>query len=484
MKAKAQSLLSRTFILTLLAILLAQGIASLIWYSQSRQKDTQGAQATAESMAATIASSVYFFQSLPVDYRHIILDQIRNMGGTRFFVSFNRTHLTIEPIRPDRRTTVIVDAVRRVLQTQLPALPKTEVAFSSPERLRVFKNDIFLNELPRSWAHETLTLPAVKPPILVVQIQLAPDEWLYIAGLMPAPYVTLDNPLISEEQVLFLIVSTLILSLTLYLLLRRQVRPLKRLSEAANEMSLDIHQPPLAEEGATELVTATRAFNRMQQRIRLYIHDRERLFSAISHDLKTPITRLRLRAELLDDPKTQGHFHRNLDELEMMVNGALQAVKETDIHENITLIDIRLLLSDIAESYNQQTDVVTISPEEHPHIAGRPLAIKRVLTNLIGNGVKYGGTVDVRTRLSEQWLTIIISDQGPGIPEKQLDAVFEPYVRLDHTKPGHGLGLGICRNVLHAHGGDLILYNLSPRGLCAEVYIPRWTDENVTGVLH
>ncbi len=290
-RIKPNSLVARTLLLTLLAVVVAQGIATSIWYSQSKNKELEGIQSASASMAGMFASTVNFFQSLPVRYRHIVLDQIRNMGGTRFFVSFNKERLIVEPIADTRLKTTSIAAVKQVLRTKLTKVGEISVDFSRPERLRLLKNDIFLHDLPKSWAHHTLTLDPLNPPVMVVQIELDEGEWLYIAALLPTPYLTLDDTLLGNEQVLFLFFSTSILLVLTYFLMRRQVRPLKNLARAANDMSLGIEQRPLAEEGASELVVATRAFNRMQQRIRRYVSDREHLFSSISHDLKTTITR-------------------------------------------------------------------------------------------------------------------------------------------------------------------------------------------------
>ncbi|WP_367988524.1 ATP-binding protein [Vibrio sp. NTOU-M3] len=469
---KPNSLVSRTLGLTLLAVLLAQGIATAIWYSESKQKELAGIRDASESMANMFASTVTFFQSLPVRYRHIVLDQIRNMGGTRFFVSFNKDQLVVEPIADTQLKMASIAAIEQVLNNKLPKASAISVDFSHPDNLRLLKNDIYLHDLPKSWAHHTLTLSPIDPPVLVVQIEIAPSEWVYIAALLPAPYVTLDDTLIDREQIVFLFLSTTILLILTYLLVRRQVKPLKRLAKAANEMSMDIDQLPIQEDGASELVTATRAFNRMQQRIRRYVADREHLFSSISHDLKTPITRLRLRAELLESDVKRSKFNKDLDELEMMVKGALQCVKDTDMHENNAYIDLNDMIDSVIEQHNQAQEWVHFTPVNIGLVVAKPLAIKRVLSNLIENAVKYGGETEVTISRSEEWITVTITDQGQGIPEDKLEAVFEPYFRLAKDDKGHGLGLGICRNILHGHGGDLIIDNLPNSGLRAQVFIP------------
>ncbi|KIN12206.1 histidine kinase [Vibrio mytili] len=468
---KFNSLVNRTLGLTLLAVILAQGVATTIWYTESKQKELAGIRDASQSMANMFASTVTFFQSLPVGYRHIVLDQIRNMGGTRFFVSFNREALIVEPFKDTPLKLASIKAVEEVLSKKLPKVDSILVDFSLPENLRLLKNDIYLNDLPRSWAHHTLTLSPIDPPVLVVQLELAKGEWLYIAALLPAPYVNLDDTLIGREQILFLIFSTTILLMLTYLLMKRQVKPLKRLAQAANEMSMDVEQAPLKEEGASELVTATRAFNWMQQRIRHYISDREQLFSSISHDLKTPITRLRLRAELLESDVKREKFNRDLDDLEMMVKGALQTVRDTELHENTAYVDLNEVITSVIEPYNQPQERVTFTPNPIEPIVAKPLAIKRVIGNLVENAVKYGDTAEITLQRLDTGITIEICDHGPGIPEDQLELVFEPYYRLADDGQGHGLGLGICRNIVRGHGGDLIIDNLPNSGLRAQVFV-------------
>lgn len=470
---RPKSLVSRTLWLTLLAVFLAQMIATGIWYTQSKKRDLEGLQSTSASMATMFASTVNFFQSLPLEYRHIVLEQLRNMGGTRFFVSFNEQEINIKPIKNTEQKEMAVSVFKTVLHEKLPTLRDIHVEFSRPETLHVLKNDILLSDLPRSWVHNTLSLEPLNPPILVVQIELDKNQWLYIAALLPAPYMMLKDEIITRQQIIYLTFSTILLLLFTYIMVRRQTRPLKQLADAANALSLDIYQPPLKEQGASELVMATHAFNLMQLRLRKYIEDREQLFSSISHDLKTPITRLRLRAELIDDDEKIDKFNHDLDELEIMVKGALQCVKDTDLHENLVTIDVELLLNSIAEHHNHKDTKVCLPQHPILPIMAKPLALKRCLSNLIDNGVKYGHSVTVNVIDSTDKLIITISDKGQGIPDTKLKTVFEPYVRLATDNTGHGLGMGIARNIVRAHGGQLTIKNSIKGGLLVTVVLPR-----------
>lgn len=467
-----RSLVSRTLWLTLLSVIFAQLIATAIWYTQSKYRELEGLKSTSKSMANNFASTANFFQSLPQQYRHIVLDQLRNMGGTRFFVSFNEEEITIDPVANNEMKRTAIEVFETILMEKLPGLNQINVQFSLPDNLHVLSNDTLLSDLPKSWAHYTLSLEPLNPPILVVQIELAKNEWLYIAALLPSPYVMLEDEVLSNQQVFFILFITALLMTLTYFMIRLQVKPLKRLAQAANALSMDIDQPPLVEEGASELVTATRAFNRMQMRLGRHIEDRERLFSAISHDLKTPITRLRIRSELIEDDQRGLKFNRDLDELELMVKGALQTVKDTDIHENLDEVDLVDMIEGIAEHHNRDRENVQIASVDALPFVCKPLALKRCLTNIINNGVKYGNEVNIVLTKSDDSVEIIIDDKGPGIPDTLIEDVFKPYFRLAKDDEGHGLGMGIARSIAHAHGGDLTICNLQQGGLRVCVSLP------------
>ncbi|MFM2485877.1 ATP-binding protein [Celerinatantimonas yamalensis] len=468
-RLKPTSLLSRMLILLLLGIALAQGISSLFWSYRFEQTENEGLKATSRNLALSLASTVRFFESLPLQYRHIVLNQLRNMGGTRFFVSLNREKIDINSIPASQRKAIVINEVNSILHQQLGHIDHIYTDFSAAQTLKVLNNQTLMTDLPRSWAHYTLTMEPLNPPILVTQIELKAHEWIYLAALLPAPYMTLDEPKFPPRQILNLILTTLFLCLFTYLLVRRQTRPLNRLADAASQLALHLYQPPLTVEGSSELVRATRAFNTMQEKLKRYIEDRELLFRSISHDLKTPITRLRLRAELLDDEQLIETFTRDLDELEIMAKGALQTVKDTDIHENLQDIDIQALLKLICESYLNEA---TIEGQPIQRYHGKPLAMKRCIGNIVDNGIKYGKHLNILIEDSETLLTLHFIDCGPGIPEALHKDIFSPYVRLDKTTSGNGLGLGIARNIAHAHGGEITLANMPQGGLKVTLDLP------------
>lgn len=465
-----RSLISRMLLLTILSVVAAQSIGTFFWVTQFSESEQKSVLLNAQHLAEGALSTITFFNDLPLKYRHLALEQLRGMGGTRFFVSLNSEKININPIKDSALKQQVLDTVGQVLRAGIDPKNSIEIEFSSPQDLHVLKNDILLKDLPPSWGAYSLTIPTAEPPILVLQIEMGRDEWLYLAAILPPPYLLSDQPLISAQQMVTLILSTLLLLLFIYLLFHQQTRPLQSLANAVSEMSIDLEQAPLKERGASEIVAATRAFNRMQQKLQRYIQDRELLFRSISHDLKTPITRLRLRAELLDDEQQTDRFNQDLEDLEMLVKGALQSVKDTDIHENIQSLNMHKLLRQIAEPRGEQVQV-SLSPVLP--FRGKPLALKRCLSNLIENGVKYGQRVSVRMFDNDEALCIIIQDDGPGIPVAELENIFQPYKRLHQDSDGHGLGLGIARNIIHAHNGDLHLVNAAQGGLEVLISLPR-----------
>ncbi|WET15891.1 ATP-binding protein [Yersinia intermedia] len=304
---------------------------------------------------------------------------------------------------------------------------------------------------------------------MVIQLQLNSNEWLFLAAPLPPPYDQLESPLFSLRQVGFTLCSLLLVLLFTWWLIRRELKPLARLAHGALELNSSLDSEPLPEEGSAELVTATRSFNQMQSRLRAYLHNREMLFTAISHDLKTPLTRLRLRVEMLEDETLGKKFERDVADLEMMVKGALQSMKDTDLHENMESIDIMNLLRQTMDAYLN----VSVSGKASP-IFGRPLAIKRLLNNIVENGLNYGQRVEITLSDHRDYIMLFIRDFGPGIIEEQWEKVFKPYYRLQQDNRGSGLGLAISRSIARAHGGEVTLRNHPASGLIVEVRLQRY----------
>jgi signal transduction histidine kinase len=259
---------------------------------------------------------------------------------------------------------------------------------------------------------------------------------------------------------------------------RLVTRPLSVLASAAEDLGRNIDRPALPERGANELVRASRALNVMQDRLKRYVDTRMKVLAAMSHDLKTPITRMRLRAEMLDDAHIKAKFTKDLDELQQMVGSTLDYMRGlAEGGEAVQPIDVTALISSLKEDAEEAGHTVTISGEARSPVIGRAQALKRCLQNLIDNALAYGRRADITLRDEGGALNISISDDGPGIPEDDIERVFEPFHRVEGSRNrntgGSGLGLSIARNIAQAHGGSVRLRNLARGGLEATLRIPR-----------
>jgi len=479
------SLLGRLTLVMVAGVLVTQLAVSAIWTSQLRAKSRVEAQAAAQYMAHSAAGAIRFFRSLPPAYRALIIQQLREMGGTRFFVNLNHAWVPVESIGEQALARDALSTIDATLKADLPHSPGFRLAFAWPERLAVAEHDVRLNDLPNAWVQHVLLLQPDPAPVLVIQTEIEPGNWLYMAGLMPNPYFLNSNDPFSLDRLIPQVLSLAVVLVLCLLVVRSITRPLAALSDAATAFGQghdEVHDAghersarPLPETGSREFINTARAFSAMRERIGRYIEDRERLFISISHDLRTPITRLKLRAELLDDEELRDEFEQDLDELDMMVKGALQCVKDSDIHENPAEIRLDALLGRMVRSAQLAGHEVLYQPSG-VSLRGKPLALKRALGNLLDNALFYGKRAEISVSTAPGSVTVAVRDHGPGVPEDALASLFDPYVRLEHGREsndgGMGLGLGIALRVVEAHGGRLELSNHPGGGLLAAVHLP------------
>jgi len=469
------SLATRTCLFLLMVIMLAQLLSGFIWYQHSSEKDKQGLITSVNSLAMSASSTIAFFQTLPSEYRHLVLNQLRSMGGTRFFVSLNNHKITLQPLPSSKRKKMVINEVTQVLEKELGTQLTMDIDFTLRDDLKVFNKELSIDELPLLWAHYSLSLGDLNPPILVMQIEVSKGEWFYLAAILPAPYNNLETHYFELREWVTLLFSALFLLACTSLIVRKEIRPIRSLAKAATLMTSRLKVPEVKEEGSAELRAAIHAFNKMNRRIKSHINDREMLFGAISHDLKTPIACLKLRAEMLDDDIERERFTRLINDLDLMVKGALQCIKETDIHEEIEPINITNLLEHTKSTFEGPSDKITLINHQCQPYIGKPLAIKRCIQNLIDNGIKYGHTVEVTLIDRPDYLKIFITDHGNSVDKNTLDKLFEPYFRLhsDSDIQGNGLGLTISQSIAKAHGGELVLSVTEHGGLCAQLTFPR-----------
>jgi len=308
----------------------------------------------------------------------------------------------------------------------------------------------------------------------VVQVALR-DGTLVTFDSLVSPEAT-EMPLRFALTLLVLLGTVVALSLVA---VRWVTGPLSALANAAEKLGEDIHRAPLPETGPLEARRAARAFNTMQQRLQRFIADRTRLLTAMSHDLKTPITRLRLRTEMLGDDTLRAKFSKDLEDMESMVTQTLDFMRDAGAAEPVQRVDLMALLESLQRDYQDTGHAVEIEGRIAQPFSGRPLALRRCLTNLVDNAIRYGKRATLKAEEAPERITIRVLDDGPGMSEQEFERAFEPFYRSEASRNratgGTGLGLGIARNIARAHGGDLELRNRPQGGLEAILSLPQAT---------
>ena len=218
--------------------------------------------------------------------------------------------------------------------------------------------------------------------------------------------------------------------------MRRLTAPVRTLAAAAEALGRDVNAPPLPEDGPLEIATAAAAFNTMAARIRRFVQDRTFMLTAIGHDLRTPITRLKLRAEFMDDDEQRRKMLADLDELEAMVSATLAFGRDATTDEPVSSIDLaelaRTVLDEAADAHPDTAEQLAFLGPDHLPMRVRPVSLKRALTNLVANAIKYGGSARVTlVPPASGTVTLVVEDEGPGIPLHELDRVFQPFHRLE-----------------------------------------------------
>jgi signal transduction histidine kinase len=376
----------------------------------------------------------------------------------------------IGPARPGAADVIRLGPERRFLRPERELDPLRESNGEGPP-LEPRGEGVPGGEAPRGFGGFPGRPGGFVPRQLDVAVTLPDGAAVTFRTEVPRPSPGLPPGLLLELGLI-----TLMLAGVLYVMARTITRPLSKLATAAEAVGRGARQAPLPETGARELRNATRAFNTMQERLRRYMDSRTHFLAAMSHDLRTPLTRLKLRVEALDDPALRDRFNADLDEMNHMVTGALNLFKGVDHDEPLESLELEALLADLRNELAE----IGVRFEVSGHAASllaRPMALKRCLTNLVVNAAKYGRDTRVVLEDAPDALVIRVQDEGPGIPDAALDRVFEPFFRLESSRNvdtgGVGLGLCIARDIAQSHGGSLVLKNRSPHGLEAILSLPR-----------
>ncbi len=305
-------------------------------------------------------------------------------------------------------------------------------------------------------------------------VRLADGQW--IRATVGAALET-AAPALSNTLILQLLISLGLVAAMVMLAVRQATRPLQQLAQAADTLGQDLDAPPLAEEGSTETRRAAQAFNRMQAKIKRLVSERARALAAVSHDLRTPLTRLRLRTELIDDTSLRDPMVADLEAMAFMLDSTLDYLRALQTNEVVRAIDINALLESMAEDALVLGRTIQIHGQATQAYRGKLSALRRALQNLIDNAFKYGQHVCLRVDDNALRLNITVEDDGPGIAAAQMPHVTEPYYRVDSARSqsdaGVGLGLSIVRDIALMHDGKLLLTNRAQGGLAATLSLPR-----------
>ena len=314
-------------------------------------------------------------------------------------------------------------------------------------------------------------------PRLLVAVGLKEGAWAEFALRMPR------GP---RPGVLFWLgLTALLVVLALVWGAHRMTLPLRRFAEAADRLGLDSGPPPLPEHGSRELRQATRAFNRMTERIRRLVDDRTLLLAAVSHDLRTMLTRLRLRAEFIEDREQRERAAADLDEMTAMLDATLAFARDEAADERLVPVDVAALVRNLIDDLDDTGHTVSYAGPDRLTLPGRPVALRRLFENLLDNASRYGGSARATLQRMDGRAEVMIDDCGPGIPAGLRERVFDPFFRLEASRSrdtgGSGLGLAVVRAIVQRHDGTIRLEDRPGGGLRVRVTLPLGAAVSVTG---
>ena len=459
MRLLPASLFGRTMLVVVAGLVIAQ-LGSMAIHLFDRGSSVY--RLASLQIAAQIAQTARILNRLPAAERE---KAVREVSGRHLRAALSAAPVAVASgfSEHDRYETEFTEEVQRQIGAPWPIRadinphPRLDGVSAGPFELWMARHFYFL-------------LP--EPFSIVVQVVLEDGTTAVFDVNVP------QEPLSRFEALvpLILLVMLVCFSLTGFLV-RMTTGSLDRLARAADAIGRNPQDAPLADSGPSEIHRVITAFNRMQERVRSYLVERGRLLTAISHDLKTPITRLRLRAEMLSDGEIRARMLRDLEEMQTMVGTTLDFFRTTANDAQRQPVDVGALIESVCEDRRQLGQALSLRGTALGPYRADPQALRRCLENLIENAVRYGGGAEIELRDTPERLRIAVADRGPGIPEAELERVFEPFYRLDASRNmdsgGTGLGLSIARNIARWHGGDVTLRNGNGGGLIAELSLPR-----------
>jgi signal transduction histidine kinase len=452
MKDFAGSIGNRIFVLLLAGIVVA--IVATTWLASNERKSSLR-ELRFQHLAERIEQIVQAVDNIPANQRPIVLQAAANFGFEAKMVDDMN-----DAVGVNASTSPLIDILQTRLGSERKIAVQRETECASPRR------EDGRAEAPRRETCRVVYVSLHDQSLMRLRLH-QPGEPPIMRGRggQGGPYGL-------QYIALFLI----LIALLAYLVASMATRPIRKLAQAAAELGRDIDHPPLPETGPTEIRQAAHAFNAMQARIRRQIQHRTHMLAAITHDLQTPLTRLRLRLEKVADKELQQRLIDDLAVMHGMVREGLDLARSMDSSEKIQALDIDSLLDSVCADAADAGQDVTLQGSTRAFVMAQPGALRRCLTNLLDNACKYGQLARVSIALEQQRVAIRIRDQGPGIPEAELESVFDPFYRLEVSRSrdtgGTGLGLTIALNIAENHHGQVTLRNLPEGGLEVLLVLP------------
>lgn len=464
MRLVPESLFGRMLIVLAVGLLMAQA-ASLVLNLFDRGGSVY--RLAAIQIAARIAQNARILDRLPPAERPKVLESVDGRH-LRVALSERPVPVTSGFEEHDRYERAFLELLRTQIGKPWPL--SVEIA-SQARTLRAPGEDSVATPL-ETWLARYFYYLLPSTYSIVAQVRLEDGTVAVFSAVVPQEPLSRLESLV-PQLLLLLAVCFALAAVLAYM----TTRPLDRLAQAADAIGDTPDGAAIDERGPSEIRRVTSAFNRMQRRVREHLQERTRLLGAISHDLKTPITRLRLRTEMLADREAGVKMQRDLDEMEVMVNSTLEFFRGLGAEPQRRPIDVDALVESIAQDRREVGQPLRVSGTARAPYPGHSQTLRRCLENLIENAVRYGGSAAIELDDTPERLRIAVRDHGPGIPQAELQRVFEPYYRLDSSRNlgtgGIGLGLSIARNVARWHGGEIELANAPGGGLIAAVVLPR-----------
>nr|WP_321241271.1 ATP-binding protein [uncultured Tolumonas sp.] len=458
-----QSITAQILLLALAGLILAQVLGLQIYRSE---RDEALGLVNSRNAMIRLSSVVRLLSSSPPELHEEILRASRS--------ETLMMRIQDVPLSPSEHNQQYEDVLRRLLD-----YPNNLSVQISAERISEKLPPTMFQQMHQQMrdgqGHNRTGLPP--PPFwqrdvrLYGSVELLDGRWLNFSSLADR-----EPPTWSLSALLSLLLVALLIGAVLVVLLRRITRPLKLLVQQAEQFGRGAAIPPLSESGPLEVAETLAAFNRMQLRLNRFVQDRTQMLAAISHDLRTPLTSLRLRCEFLPDGEDRDRMLQTLAQMESMLHATLSFARDEHQGEENRNVDLVSLLHSLCDDYEDNGQPVECYAEGKRVYQCRPEVLRRVLQNLINNALKYAGDAEVSLESTATAILIRVRDHGEGIPDDQLEAVFKPFFRLDtarNTEDGSvGLGLAIARTLIHQHGGELRLSNAPDGGLLAEIQLP------------